>query len=221
MAFIINSVKAVLQSAGYRTGNANPGGVIPQITEPVVAVNLERVNMTSRNMVIRATVMVPLNLGAQTCEEHALVVCKLLAEIGGKCEMQPSKFDAKTEMFGSAVLATFQGNVMEEKWLLGDLCQVRFGGSYYLNHIVSFEAYQEQEEGKHLNESKWVIRVEEQLDAIRTEEVPNGITTITAIFEGKEESYNECTFYGRKRILRDGVLVQIWEATAASRTVKT
>lgn len=219
MADIMSNVTSVLRSAGYRTGNANPGSVMPKITEPVVAVNLERADMEARTAVVRVTVVAPLVLGARSCEEQGLEICRVLSGLGGKCELQPCKFNAKTEMFSTAILVTFQGNVLDDNWVMGDLCQVRFGSGYYLNKVISFTSWQESEEGKTLADSSWKIRVEEQLDAIRLEEVPSGVTKITVTFEDGQEAYNECKLTGRKRIIQDGTLVQVWDATALNRTI--
>ncbi|MBE6960816.1 MAG: hypothetical protein E7448_08900 [Ruminococcaceae bacterium] len=221
MADVVASVVAVLQAAGYRAGNANPGGIIPEITEPVLAVNLERANMEKKTLVIRVTVVTPISKGAKSCETQALAVCRLLGEIGCNCEMQPCKFDAKTEVFSSAVLASFQGNIMDQNWMIGDMLQVRFGSGYYLDKVTSFAAWQVLNEEQALGECVWNIQVEETLDAIRTENVPSGTTKITVYYEGGQEAYNECTLCGRKRIIRDGKIVQIWEATAKSRTIST
>ena len=221
MADLVASVSSVLRSAGYRTGDANPGGVMPEVTEPVVAVNVERANMAERTVVVRVTVVAPLALGARACEDHGLNLCKVLSELGGKCELQPSKFNPKTEMFSAAVLVTFQGNVLNDNWMLGDLCLVRFGSGYYLNKVTSFTAQQEMESGKTLGESRWKIQVEEQLDGIREESVPSGVTKITVTFEDGQEVYNECTLTGRKRTIRDGKLVQVWSAAALNRAVSS
>ena len=219
MADIISSVAAVLRTAGYRTGDANPGGIIPEITEPVVAVNLERANMAEKSVVVRVTVVTPLTMGAKTCESHALAVCRLLGSIGADCEMQPCKFDAKTEVFTSAVLVSFRGNVMDQNWVAGDTFQVRFGSGYFLEKVTSFTAWQVPEDEQTLWESTWKIQVEENLNTIRSEEVPSGITRITVFYENGQEHYNECAMVGRKRINRDGKLLQVWEATAKNRTV--
>lgn len=219
MADIVASLAAVLRTAGYRTGNANPGGVIPEIKEPVLAVNLERANMEEKTLVVRITVVVPLSMGAKACESHALNVCRLLSGIGYSCEMQPSKFDSKTEIFSSAVLVHFCGNITDQNWNADDTLQVRLGSGFYLNKVLSFTAWQEPEEGQALGESDWQIQVEEKLDGIQQENVPSGITTITVYFEAGQEVYSECTLSGRKRTIRDGKLVQIWEAVAKSRTI--
>ena len=221
MADIISSVSAVLRTAGYRTGDANPGGVMTEITEPVLAVNLERANMDAKTVVVRVTVVAPLAMGARSCETHGLSVCRLLADLGGKCEMQPSKFNPKTEVFSCAVLVSFQGNIADKNWMIGDTLEVRFGSGYYLDRVTSFVSWQEKEGAKTLGESSWHIRVEENLDAIREEEVPTGTTKITVMYEDGEEVYNNCILTSRKRTIRNGSLLQIWEATASSRSVNS
>ena len=86
MADIVANVIAVLQAEGYRTGYANPGRIMSEISGPVVAVNLERVDMAARTVTVQATMVVPLSMGARFCEEYGLHICKVLSNLGGKCE---------------------------------------------------------------------------------------------------------------------------------------
>jgi hypothetical protein len=219
MADVVTNIAAVLRSAGYRTGDANPGAVMPEIKEPVLAVNLERVDAKNLYLVIRVTIVSPLALGARACEEHGLTVCRMLTELGGYCELQPSGFNPKTEMFSAAVLATFYGHVLEEDWWSRGIFQVKFGSGYYMSEVVSFTAWQEAEADQTLGECLWHIRVEEKLEAIRQEDVPVSLNKVTVMYENGQEYYNECRLTGRKRIFKDGALHQIWDVIAQTRTL--
>ena len=221
MANVIGSVASVLRAAGYRTGNANPGGVMPEITEPVLAVNLERLDAKDMFLVVRVTVVSPLKLGAGVCEEHGMKVCKLMSELGSECQMQPCKFNPKTEMFSVSVLATFYGHVLDEDWMAGLILQVRFGSGYYLDEVASVTAWQEAASDQLLGEAVWKIRIEERLSSIRKEDVPTNLGKIVVYYENGREEYLDCKLTGRKRIFKDGALQQIWEATATSRTLGT
>ena len=219
MADIMISVAATLRAAGYRTGEASPGSVIPEITGPVVAVSLEKVDTKALTLVVRATVVSPYSLGARTCETNALKVCKLLGNMGGACQLQPCQFNAKSEMFSVAVLVTFHGNVLDEQWMPGDLCQVRFGSGYYLNRIASVTAWQEAAANQELEAASWHIRVEERMDGIIQEQVPVNVANVTVFYQNSREIYNECRLIGRKRVFQDGTLLQVWDITARSREV--
>ena len=219
MADVVTSIAAVLRSAGYRTGDANPGGVMPEITEPVVAVNLEKVDGQKMLLTLRITIVSPLKLGAKACEDHGLTVCRILTELGGQCQLQPSHFNPKTEMFSAAVLANFYGHVLAEDWWSRGVFQVRFGSGYYLGEVVSVTTWQEPAADQTLGDCPWHIRVEEKLDGIRQEDVPVNLGKITVMYENGKETYNECKLIGRKRIFQDGALLQIWEATAINRVL--
>lgn len=218
MADVIASVSAALRAAGYRTGEANPGAVLPEITEPVVAVNLERVDAADMAMVVRATVVSPLKLGAKTCETHGLAVCRALSNMGRNCQLQPCQFNPKTEMFTSSVLVTLQGNVLDEDWITKNIFQVRIG-AYYLDKVLSVTAQQEGGGTLQLNDCAWKIRIEERLSEIREENIPVNAANITVQYERGQEVYTNCRLIGRQRIFRDGALIQIWNATAQSRTL--
>lgn len=219
MADVIASVIAVLRSAGYRAGEANPGAIMPEITEPVLTVNLERLDAKKMSLEVRVTVVSPLKLGARACENHGLTVCRLMADLGGETQLQPSKFNPKTEMFSAAVLVTFRGSVLQDDWVAGSSVQVRFGAGYYLENVVSFTAWQETKSEQVLGECVWYIRIEEQLSGIRQENIPTSVGKITIMYENNREEYNDCKLTGRKRIFQDGALRQIWEATAQNRTL--
>ena len=219
MADIMQTVTRVLSGAGYRTGDANPGRVVSEISEPVIAVNLEQLDTEQLTMVLRATVVSPVALGARACEEEAVKVCRILQEIGAQCVVKPCQLNAKTEVFCVPVMLTFQGKVWDTDWQAEDACTVKFG-SVNLHTIVSFSAWRETSDTETaLQAAIWKFRVEERMDGIQSEIEPAEPFTMTVSFEKRQEVYGTCALTAQKRVIADGHLIQIREGTAKTRTV--
>ena len=219
MADIMQSISYVLSAAGYRTGDASPGRIMPEVTEPVVAVNLEHLDTAKLSMTIRATVVSPLSLGARACEDEAMNICRILQQMGAECELESCQLNAKTEHFYVPVMASFRGNILDDGWKIGDACQVKFG-SVNLQKVISFQAWREKgSEMNSLEEAQWQFRVEERLDGIGQESAPAEPFVLTVIWEGSQERYEECVLTLQKRVIEDGHFLQIREGTAKTRTV--
>jgi len=219
MAGIMKTITNVLMAAGYRAGDASPGRIMPEVTEPVIAVNLEHLDTQKLTMTVCATVVSPLALGARTCEDEALKVCRILQDVGAECTLEPCQLNAKTEVFFVPVMAKFQGNILNDSWSAGRMCRVKFG-STNLQRIVSFSAWREtDEEAATLRAAVWKFRVEERMEGIMPETEPAEPFTMTVTFEDEKEIYAECALTYQKRTIADGFLLQIREGTAKTRTL--
>ena len=219
MAGVIQNLTMLLSGAGYRTGDASPGRVMPEITEPVIALSLEHLDTEKRMATVRVTIISPLALGARACEDEALKVCNLLRNAGVACELQPYNIDTKTEMILLSVMATVYGNLLSNNWQLGEGCSVRLDADT-LERVVSFTAWREvKEDAGEIQNMPWNFRVEEEMDTIQEEVEPTEPFIITVSHGDAQEVYSGCTLKLHKRVLTDGGLVQIREGTAQSRTV--
>lgn len=218
MAGVIQNLTMLLSGAGYRTGDASPGRIMPEISEPVIALNLERLDTEKRVATVRVTVISPLALGARACEDEALKVCRLLRNAGIACELKPYSVDAKTEMILISVMATVYGNLLNNRWQLGEGCVVRFDART-LERVVSFTAWREVKDGSSIENARWKFRVEEEMDTIQEETEPTEPFVITVSHGDGQEVYSGCVLTMHKRVVTDGGLVQIREGTAQSRSV--
>ncbi len=218
MATILETVDRVLNLAGFYTGLANPGQWIPEIEEPVVAICLEQVNSEAYEVTVRAEVVSPVALGGQRCEEDVLRVVQALQDMGAKCRVTPLKFDAKTELFSMAVLATFYGDILDEKWVAGRACTVVWGGKW-VGEAVSFTAWREtvETEDGGLESMKWHFRMEEILDGTFDETTESESFTISVTAGNITEKYTGCTVTSQERIFRGGYLRQIREGIAQAK----
>lgn len=216
----MENVNAVVNMAGFRAGFANPGQWIPEITEPVVAISLEQVDSANYQVTVRAEVVSPVALGGQRCEADVLRVVKALENMGGICRVTALKFDAKTELFSMAVLATFHGDVLDENWTAGKRCTINWGG-VYVGEPVSFAAWRETNDSQApLSTQLWHFKMEEIVDGAWPEVEVSDHFTIHVTAGNITDTYTDCVVTGQERILSGGYLRQIREGTAASRVTE-
>lgn len=215
MATILEAVDRALNLEGFHTGLANPGQWIPEIEEPVVAICLEQVDSDAYEVTVRAEVVSPVALGGQRCEEDVLRVVHTLQNVGARCRVTSLRFDAKTELFSMAVLATFYGDILDERWVAGTACNVVWGGKW-VGEPVSFTAWRETSDPdtEALAETKWHFRMEEVLDGKYEEAAATAGFTISVTAGNIQESYTGCTVTSQQRVLRGGYLRQIREGIA-------
>ena len=218
MATILETVDNALNLAGFYTGLANPGQGIPEIEEPVVAICLEQVDSEAYEVTVRAEVVSPVALGGQRCEEDVLRVVHTLQNVGARCRVTRLDFDAKTELFSMAVLATFYGDILDEKWVAGTACNIVWGGKW-VGEPVSFTAWRETSDpdSQALATKAWHFRMEEILDGKFDEATASVAFTISVTAGNMTETYTGCTVTRQQRVLRGGYLRQIREGIAQSK----
>lgn len=213
----METVNAAISIAGFRSGLANPGRWIPEIQEPVVAISLEQVDSQAHEVTVRAEVVSPVVLGGQKCEESVLRVVSALQGMGANCEVTSLKFDAKTELFSMAVLATYHGDVLDEDWDHEKTCMVNWGG-LDIGEPVSFTAWRETTASEtSLSLAKWHFRMEEVLDGKWPEVSAADPFTIRVTAGKLTESYTGCVVTSQQRVLSKGHMRQIREGTAAGK----
>lgn len=213
----MDSVKGIIAMAGYRTGLANPGKWIPEITEPVIAISLESVDSESYEVTVRSEVVSPVALGGKRCEEEILKVLSLLQNRGARCEVTALRFDAKTELFSMAVLATFHGDILDEDWEFEKACTVNWGG-INIGDPVAFTAWRETNDpNTPLSLTKWHFRMEETLTGKWPEVNMSDPFTIQVTAGNITDTYTGCTVTRQQRYLQEGHLRQIREGTATAR----
>lgn len=220
MATILETVDRTLNVAGFYTGLANPGQWIPEIEEPVVAISLEQVDSDAYEVTIRAEVVSPVALGGQHCEEAVLRVVNTLQYVGARCRVTKLEFDAKTELFSMAVLATFYGDILDDKWVAGKACSVIWG-ERWVGKAVSFTAWREtpNPDIQPLVAEQWHFRMEEILDGKSYETTATASFNIAVTVGNITETYTDCKVTSQQRVLRGGHLRQIREGIAQGKQV--
>ena len=218
MAGVIDRLTIMLSGAGYRTGEASPGRIMPEVSEPVIALKLEQLDTAKHMAKVRVTVVCPLALGAGACEDEAERVCKLLRNVGLTCQLQPYTIDTKTELILLPIIVTVYGNLLSNYWQLGEGCTVCFDGEP-LNRTLSFTAWRDSAGGGLVN-CRWKFRVEEEMYEIDDEVVPIEPFDLTVRYSKSEEMYTGCMLTLQKREMTDSGILLIWEGLAEDRVVE-
>lgn len=160
---LVSRVLEALEEAELPAQTAYPGGIMPNITGPMTAVSLERVNYTARTATVLVTVMVPVRMGGGSCEDTALQVGGILEELGGTCTQEECRFNGYADVYYVRVLGTFRGAAVMESWGTTSDFTVKLG-THVLKNAVSFKAEQAVDAvtGTPLSTSVWTFRIVEE-----------------------------------------------------------
>lgn len=101
----ISQAVEALRAAGFRVDRGFPGRKIPDVTTPVVAVNLAE--QTREKITVLARVYCSGDLGGVVCEDQALAVAAVLKGIGGNDSVGSCQFQSKLGLFCVEVKAVW------------------------------------------------------------------------------------------------------------------
>lgn len=82
-----------------------PGGLMPHITEPAVAINLHK--YTPEAVTVVAEVCAPMNKGVYACEDLAERICQIWERYGAEVTCGAHKFDGKSGLYQMSVYGTW------------------------------------------------------------------------------------------------------------------
>ena len=160
---ILDTVMEALNGAGIPTIRAWSKGSMPQLTEVRAAVALEKLDHIAQSASVAVTVVAPMAMGGSVCEDTAIRVSLVLAELGGLCVQEACKFTGYADTYSVRVLGTFSGAQVMEDWLAVSEFTVTLGGIVQPN-AVGFQAEQAVDEatGEPVAGAYWTFRLEEQ-----------------------------------------------------------
>ena len=212
-ALIVTTVIDTLTKAGFSAVPAYPGETMPNITQPQVAVNLQKLDYTAQSATVLATVMVPVGAGGEVCEDAAIRAGTELEKLGGTVTMEECRFNAYADAYYIRVLGTFYGAAVLTGWSAASEFTVELENTV-LERAVSFRAEQavDQVTGTPLNTAVWTFRLEEKF---RWGEGPiPGPTenfTVTVSRNSGMEIYSDCSW----------ISVQLEDTTTGLRQIRT
>ena len=102
----INAVLAQLQAAGIRAQRGFPAGKMPHLNSSMVGVCIDSMDQSSTTLALH--IYTPLRQGGAVCEDVALQVAEILAQLRGTYKIQHCSFDSQTALFHSTILVTFR-----------------------------------------------------------------------------------------------------------------
>lgn len=162
-ASVVIKVLSALDEKGILADTAYPGKKMPNITEEMTAVSLERLDYAARTATVLVTVMVPVSMGGGACEDTAIKVAGILEDLGAVCTQEECCFNGYADAYYVRVLGTFRGAAVMDSWGAVSAFEVDINGEI-LKNAVSFKAEQAVDEvtGTPLSTAVWTFRIVEE-----------------------------------------------------------
>lgn len=208
---ILELVLRRLREAKFTADVAFPGQKFPQITEPVAAVHIEKVDRANMAVTVEVNIICPAAMGGTACEVEALRATEILRWSGAVCVQNGCTYDGISQVYVVAILATF--TCVTE----ASTCSLGPGFRAYINDIVQPNAIAFSEEevsgvqaeyvtgesapaGASQGSSLWYIQLEELFPAGTPEKAePVGAFTLEISTDVKTELYYNCRWTSVKR----------------------
>ena len=100
---------AAIEDAGFTGIHAYPEGLMANLTQVVAAVEVESLDQAADTVTVRVTVISPISIGAEECENAALEIARALYQQGASCTMKRCEFLSSANLFQSAIFALYSG----------------------------------------------------------------------------------------------------------------
>lgn len=215
---ILELVLRRLREENFTADVAYPGQKFPQITEPVAAVHIEKVDRASLTVTVEVNIICPASMGGTTCEVEALRATEILRWSGAVCVQNGCTYDGVGQVYVVSILATF--TCITE----ADNCVIGPGFYVYINDILQPYAisFLEEEDpgtqveyvmgqsapaGISLGSCLWHIQLEELIPSGSPETVePAAAFQLKIVTNRKTEVYYHCRWTSIKReFTKDGL----------------
>ena len=215
---ILEKVLQRLRQAKFKATVAFPGQKYPQITEPVAAVHIEKVDRASMTVTLEVNVICPASFGGTACEVEALRATEALQLDGALCIQNGCTYDGASQVYMVAILATY--TCVTE----ADSCVIGPGFEVYINNIYHrfVVAFTEEENRDHkpeftmgerapigisLGSSVWEITLEELILPGSPEYAePKGPFELRIIRSAGTDIYYHCRWLSiRREMTRNGL----------------
>ena len=188
---ILELVLRRLREAKFTADVAFPGQKFPQITKPVAAVHIEKVDRANMTVTVEVNIICPAAMGGTACEVEALRATEILRWSGAVCIQNGCTYDGISQVYVVAILATFtcvQPNAIafSEEEVSGVQAEYVMGES--------------APAGASQGSSLWYIQLEELFPAGTPEKAePVGAFTLEISTDVKTELYYHCRWTSVKR----------------------
>lgn len=169
---ILEKVLQRLRQARFNAMPAFPGQKYPQITEPVAAVHIEKVDRASMTVTLEINIICPASYGGTACEVEALRATETLQWDGAVCIQNGCTYDGASQVYMVAILATYTCVTEADSCVIGPGFDVYINEIYHRfvtqfteeenrTHKVEFEMGEIAPIGISLGNSVWEITMEE------------------------------------------------------------
>lgn len=215
---ILEKVLQRLRQAKFNATVAFPGQKYPQITEPVAAVHIEKVDRASMTVTLEVNIICPASYGGTACELEALRATEALKWDGATCIQNGCTYDGASQVYIVAVLATYICMTEADSCVLGPGFEVYINDIYHRfvtsfaeeenrEHKAEFEMGERAPMGISLGSSVWEITLEELILPGSPEYAePAGPFELRIIRDAGTDVYYHCRWLSiRREMTRNGL----------------
>ena len=139
---ILELVLQRLRDENFAADVAYPGQVFPQISEPVAAVHIEKVDRANLTVTLEINIICPAALGGTACELEALRATAVLGLTGAVCVQNGCSYDGVGQVYTVSILATYTCLTDTEDCTMGPGFQISINGTA-MPYAVAFTAEQQ------------------------------------------------------------------------------
>lgn len=223
---ILERVLIRLRMAQFNATVAFPGQKFPQITGPVAAVHIEKVDRSSMTVTMEVNIICPASYGGTACEVEALRATETLKWDGATCIQNGCIYDGASQVYMVAILATYTGATDEENYVSGPGFDVYVDEIYYRfavgfteeekrEHTVQFEMGERMPMGISLGSSIWEITLEELIMPGYSEYTePRDAFELQVVREAGTDTYHNCRWLSIRREMTKNGLKRISKGIA-------
>ena len=228
---ILEMVLRLLRQEDFTADIGYPGQKYPVLTEPVVAVHLEKVDRTNLSVTVEISVISPASLGGAACELEALRATEVLRWAGATCVQNGCRYDGLAQVYTVSVMATFTGITEADSCTIGPGFTVHISNVYH-PYAVSFTATRTGEHevqyavgenapvGLSAGSWVWKLELEEVIPSGSIEaEQPSDLFELKLTTPVQTEQYYHCRWTSEKREFTQKGLKRTRVGIAMSREV--
>ncbi len=207
-----------LRREKFKATAAFPGQKYPQITEPVAAVHIEKVDRANVTVTLEIDIICPASYGGTACEVEALRATEALQWDGAICVQNGCTYDGASQVYIVSILATYTCVTEADSYVLGPGFEVYIDNIYHRfavsfteeqsrSHKVEFEMGETAPVGISLGSSVCEITLEEQIQPGYSEYAePKGPFELQVVHDEDTDIYYDCRWLSiRREMTRNGL----------------
>lgn len=196
----IEKIIEALESVDIPAQRGYPSGAMPNLTEPVATVSIQRAELDEMTAAVQ--IYSPVSRGGITCENLALQAATAIRAIGATCVVGSCSFSSRDGLLSLPLQVTFakeqtvvspfitQPKVAIDGIVVANVVNV---ATAFTGTPVKSKDATTGEVGMVVGEKRWTVTVEDLVAPSRSpqEEVKDGFT-VTISRSGEKETYSGC-----------------------------
>ena len=203
---ILQQVLTALKNGGFAAELAYPGRKMPQITGPVAAVHMAKVDSAALTSTVSVTILSPGELGGSACEAEAMEAMELLLGCGAVCVQEGCVYDRVSQLYAVEIRTAFTSvsQSEEEETPAGPGffvsingvrhgCAVAFQSEETRDYTAEYVTTEPLPMANGTGMVQWSLRLEEQIPVGTAEPAePSPGFSLVVTTGAKTETYTGC-----------------------------